>query len=307
MFRSLARIMVLSSATLSSCAQPAKAPPAVPASTNPPASFASTAPKGKVLFVMSAAHELELKDGKLYATGTYLGETAVPLRAILAAGYTPVFASPGGVPPSVDRHSEELFYYNGDPQSLKADQELFQRTEGLQHPRTLAEVAKEGVSDYVGVLVPGGFAPVQDLPTNRDLGLVLRAFHEAAKPTAMICHGPIALLSTLADPRAFEGAMIAGDLGKANTLAAGWPYAGYRLTVFSSTEELLALPQLGGNPKYYVSDALSQAGAHVDRLSQGAVNVIVDRELVTAQQPFSADAFAKAFVDKLNDTPAPNP
>lgn len=263
--------------------------------------IAGSPSKGKVLMVISAAHQLDLRDGKTTKTGTYLDETASSLRAILAAGYTPVFATPGGVAPVVDVNSEIPMYYGGDESALKKDQDLWRRTEGLKHPRKLSEIAAEGVSGYVGVVVPGGFAPLQDLVTNADLGKILKAFHAAGKPTGMICHGPIALISTLPDPKAFEDAMVKGDLFKAHDLAAGWPYAGYRLTVFSSAEELLAAPQLGGHPKFYVSDALSQAGAHVDRLQQTAVNVITDRELVTAQQPFSSEEFAKVFVAKLNE------
>ncbi|MGU7778575.1 hypothetical protein [Burkholderia sp. PU8-34] len=101
--------------------------------------------------------------------------------------------------------------------------------------------------------------------SSRFLGDV-RSFASNCRPTGMICHGPISLLSTLPDAKAFEGAMVADDLRNANKLAADWPYAGYRLTVLSSTEELLAVSQFGGHPKYSVSDALSQAGAHVDRL-----------------------------------------
>ena len=48
--------------------------------------------------------------------------------------------------------------------------------------------------------------------------------------------------------------MIAGD-GKASSLNAGWPYAGYRLTVFATGEEqALEGPNgLGGNVQYYPS------------------------------------------------------
>lgn len=262
---------------------------------------AAPSSKGKVLVVMSGAHELELKDGKTYKTGNYLDEVAIPVRAILAAGYTPVFASPGGVVPAIDVNSENAtFYYGGDTNALKADQALWAKLDGLKHPKKLSDVAAAGTSEYVGVFVPGGFAPLQDLVTNKDLGKILLSFHANSRPTAMICHGPIALISTLSDPAAFETAMVEGNLSKAHELAAGWPYAGYRLTVFSSSEELLAPPQLGGHPKFFVSDALSQAGAHVDRLQQGAVNVIEDRELITGQQPFSSQALGTAFVAKLD-------
>ena len=53
-----------------------------------------TSSKGKVLVVMSGAHLLEMPDNKVYATGYYLNELATPLRALIKAGYTPVFASP---------------------------------------------------------------------------------------------------------------------------------------------------------------------------------------------------------------------
>jgi putative intracellular protease/amidase len=56
----------------------------------------------KVLVVMSGAHLLELKDNKVYATGYYLNELATPLRALVKAGYTPVFASPNGNAPTMD-------------------------------------------------------------------------------------------------------------------------------------------------------------------------------------------------------------
>jgi len=53
-----------------------------------------TSSKGKVLVVMSGAHLLEIPDNKVYATGYYLNELATPLRALIKAGYTPVFAFP---------------------------------------------------------------------------------------------------------------------------------------------------------------------------------------------------------------------
>ena len=60
----------------------------------------STAPmavaqsKGKVLVVVSGGHLLNLKEGKVYATGYYLNELYVPLAALMKAGYTPVYHEP---------------------------------------------------------------------------------------------------------------------------------------------------------------------------------------------------------------------
>jgi len=95
--------------------------------------------------------------------------------------------------------------------------------------------------------------------------------------------------------------MIAND-GKASSLATGWPCAGYRVTVFSTGEEqALEGPQgLGGNVQFYPVNALAEAGAHVDSVANWHSNVIVDRELITGQQPMSAPAFGDALVAMLN-------
>lgn len=35
-----------------------------------------------------------------------------------------------------------------------------------------------------------------DLHNNQNLGYIIHHFHRHGKPTALICHGPVALLST---------------------------------------------------------------------------------------------------------------
>lgn len=135
----------------------------------------------------------------------------------------------------------------------------------MQHPMTLAKVRADGVAGHVGVIVPGGHAPWQDLATNADLGAVLSAFHAASKPTALICHGPAALLSTLPDASAFEVAMVKGDAAAAQKLAANWPYAGYHMTAFSTSEERFVEPRLlQGQVRFYLAEALAQAGGRVE-------------------------------------------
>lgn len=52
-------------------------------------------------------------------------------------------------------------------------------------------------SNDKAIFIPGGHAPMMDLMQSKDLGKMLRTFHEKGKPTAMICHGPVAALSAL--------------------------------------------------------------------------------------------------------------
>lgn len=255
---------------------------------------------GKVLVVMSSAHHLDLRDGKKYPTGFYLNEFAIPFRKLIEAGYTPVIANPNGDRPLLDANSNNAMFFGGDDALRAETQKYVESLEVLNHPRKLSDVAKEGISGYVGVFIPGGHAPVQDLSKDKDLGEILKAFHSAGKATGILCHGPLVLLSTLPDSSAFQQALI-DKTGAANTLAKDWPYAGYRVTVFSTGEEqyLETVGALGGLVQFYPVNALAEAGAHVDTVADWHSNVIVDRELITGQQPMSANEFADVLLKKL--------
>lgn len=262
---------------------------------------ASAATKGKVLVVMSSAHALELKDGKQYQTGYFLNELAVPLRMLVDAGYTPVFANPKGDTPQMDASSNNKNYFGGDDAKRTDALSFVAKFDSLKKPKTLASVAAEGASGYAAVFIPGGHAPMQDLIKEQSLGTILKNFHAAAKPTAIICHGPIALLSTLPEAAKFQSALIAGDTVAAKSLSQGWTYAGYKVSVFATSEEkqIEGSAQLGGQVLFYPDAALAAAGAIIQNGADWQPNVVVDRELITAQQPLSADAFGKALMAML--------
>lgn len=261
----------------------------------------SAADKGKILVVMSSAHELELQDAKQYKTGYFLNELAVPLRMLVEAGYTPVFANPKGDTPQMDASSNNKNYFGGDDAKRTDALSYVAKFDSLQKPKTLASVAAEGASGYAAVFIPGGHAPMQDLLKDPSLGTILKNFHAAAKPTAIICHGPIALLSTLPQAAKFQSALIAGDATAAKNLSQGWTYAGYKVSVFSTSEEkqIEGKAQLGGQVLFYPDAALAAAGATIQNGADWQPNVVVDRELITAQQPLSAEAFGMALMTKL--------
>lgn len=255
--------------------------------------------RGKVLIVLSSADELEIKDGKTFKTGFYLDELVVPLRKIVAAGFTPVFANPQGNAATIAPDSNNAMFFGGDDSARAEAVNYVESMAGIKHPTTLAEIVQEGTDDYVGIFIPGGHAPLQDLVKDKNLGKILTAFHETGRPTAVLCHGPVALVSAVSDPEGFYRAMAAGDFQTANKIAAGWPYAGYRLTTFSTAEEMAIEGRLGGRIPFYTADALAEAGAHVDRVAAFHPNVVQDRELISGQQPFSSEALGEAFVAKL--------
>jgi putative intracellular protease/amidase len=157
------------------------------------------------------------------------------------------------------------------------------------------------------VFVPGGHAPVVDLMQDAQVGTILRHFHESAKPTALLCHGPVALAAARPGAIAFRAALLAGDTAAAIEAAREWPYAGYRLTVFSTSEEKWAEDNLFDvKLPFYMPDALRLAGAKVTTgVADWAANVVVDRELITGQNMASDRPLAAALIEALDRSLAP--
>lgn len=260
------------------------------------------ADKGTVLVVGSNARALRLKDGSSVPTGNYLSETVVPMQALRAAGYDLIVATPDGTAPALDTRSLKPDYFGNDDAAFDQALRFFDEDPAFRHVRTLREVIDGGLERIAGVYVPGGHAPIVDLAANLELGEILRYAHAAALPTAMLCHGPIALLAAMPDARMFEGAMIAGDAETARDAAEGWPYRGYRMTIFSNSEEAPVERDTFGAPlPYSVSDALGLAGGCVEQSDiDYAAFVVADRELITGQNPRSDHPLARRLIEALN-------
>src|SRR5262249_5242787 len=148
--------------------------------------------------------------------------------------------------------------------------------------RTLRSVIEEGLDTYAGVFAPGGQAPVVDLMQDQEVGEILRHFHENAKAPALLRHGPIS--SGAATPYApeFRAALIAGDPDKAKEWAKGWQYAGYKMTVFSASEEKVIEDNILHAKIYFdMPFALGLAGGKVSTTpTDFEPYVVEDRELI---------------------------
>ncbi|MCF7221438.1 type 1 glutamine amidotransferase domain-containing protein [Marilutibacter chinensis] len=263
---------------------------------------AGGAQAGHVLVVLSDADRLDLKDGRVYETGFYLNELMQPVKRLLDAGHQVTFATPLGRAPAMDRNSVDAMHFNGSEAELQAHQALLERL-ALTSPAaspvlSLARVEQIGYDRFDAVYVPGGHAPMQDLLTSPALGRLLTHFHHEGKPTALVCHGPIALLSTLPDAPAFTRLL---ETGAHASPAPEWIYAGYRVTVIGNDEEAQAKAQLdGGEMKFYPQTALQAAGVrYLGNTTPWAANVVVDRELITGQNPASANGVADVLLERL--------
>ncbi|MEG0193171.1 MAG: type 1 glutamine amidotransferase domain-containing protein, partial [Stenotrophomonas sp.] len=200
-----------------------------------------------------------------------------------------------------DASSVTAAYFGNDAAQLKLHKDLLEKLE-LTSPTaspvvSLARVEQQGYARFDAVYIPGGHAPMQDLLKSPALGRLLADFHQRNKTTALVCHGPIALLSTLPDAKGFVAKLEAG----AKPTTPKWIYSGYQMTVISNQEEEQAKPMLGGGEmKFYPQTGLEQAGARFSsNTTPWTGHVVVDRELITGQNPASALEVGQRLVERL--------
>ena len=238
-----------------------------------------------VLVVLSDASQLELRDNRTFDTGFYANELMQPVKKLLDAGHTITFATPLGKAPALDRNSVDKMYFDNDEASMQQHLALLEKlriTSVEQSPVvSLARIEQGGYARYDAVYVPGGHAPMQDLLHSAALGRLLRDFHARDKPTALVCHGPIALLSALERPEQFTSKLASPAAAAAASAAPAWIYAGYQMTVISNSEEEAAKGMLnGGTMKILPQTALQRAGGVYSSAANWQSKVVVDLSLI---------------------------
>jgi putative intracellular protease/amidase len=255
----------------------------------------------KVLVIGSNADRIEIKGGASGPTGQYLNETVVPILTVMKAGFDIVLATPKGTKPHIDAASLSAQHFGGDEAAFSHAKAFFADDPSMNRVRTLRSVIDEGLDNYAAVFVPGGQAPVVDLMQDPEVGEILRHFHTHKKPTALLCHGPIAVIAAMPSAREFRASLVAGDTAKAAQLALGWQYTGYQMTVFSKTEETVIEDKiLHGKMYFNMVDALTVAGAKVTVGNiDFAPHVVEDRELITGQNPRSDHLVGEKLVEAL--------
>ncbi len=264
------------------------------------AAFASN-----ILVVMSDVSEMKLKGGYNYKTGFYLNELMEPVKIFIDAGHTLTFATPTGLAPTLDPVSDTPDHFlDTSQENYNAHRALFNRlmlTDKRHSPViSFARVDQMGIENFDAVFVPGGHAPLGDLVANELLSKFLTHFHAESKPTGLVCHGPVALLSSLPNSKEFEAEMKSGKKAQPGQ---GWIYAGYKMTVFSNSEETIATKYyLGGDELFYwPENAITYAGGNYSKGGQDwAPHVVVDRELVTGQNNKSSTGVGEAVIKLLN-------
>lgn len=227
----------------------------------------------KILFVLTGADHWTLADGTQHPTGFWAEEAVAPYEAFKAAGHEIVVATPGGVVPTVDKASLAPEYNGGRENADRVTAVLAEATE-LQHPVRIEDV---DLDDYAAVFYPGGHGPMEDLAVDADSGRLLTRALESGKPLGVVCHGPAALL--------------AAERDGVNS------FAGYEVAAFTNAEETQS--GFAGQAKWLLQDRLTEAGVLVQVGEPWAPKVVVDRNLVTGQNPASSAPLATELLRKL--------
>lgn len=199
------------------------------------------------------------------ATGIWLSEFAEPYIAFAKAGAAITVASPAGGKAPVDARS----LHDAPPEFLNTLQHLERTT-------VLSEI--KDTAHYNAVFLPGGHGTMFDLPENADLQHILRKAHETGKVLAAVCHGPAGLTGV--------------------KLADGRPLVqGKTLTAFTDAEEKEA--KLDRFMPFLLESRLRELGADFVRGANWENHVEIDGDLITGQNPQSAQKAADAVLHAL--------
>lgn len=228
----------------------------------------------KILFVLTGADHWTLADGTEHPTGFWAEEAVAPYETFKAAGHEVVVATPGGVVPTVDQGSLAPEFNGGEEGSARVAAALDAFTE-LRSPIALEDVR---LDEYAAVFYPGGHGPMEDLAVNATSGELLTRALDSGKPLGVVCHGPAALLAaTRADgSNSFEG---------------------YDVAAFTNVEETQA--GFADKAAWLLQDRLTEVGVRVQVGEPWAPHVVVDRNLVTGQNPASSEPLATELLKNL--------
>ena len=215
-----------------------------------------------------------------WPVGFWASEAIHPYHVFTGAGLPVTLASPGGGRVELDAYSDPRDasgYSKSDTLSL----------DYLGRPAfnaLLADTPPLGridPADYAAILVAGGQSPMFTFRGNAPLLATFRAFLDAGKPAAALCHGTCLLL----------------DLKNAD----GSPtIRGRKMTGFANSEEDYADRAVGQKiMPFRIEDEARRLGAHFIAGPAFEPHAVRDGNLITGQQQHSGEATARLVLAAL--------
>jgi putative intracellular protease/amidase len=222
-----------------------------------------------------------------WPVGFWWAELTHPYAAFREAGYQVDIRSPRGGALQADSYSDPE-----DASGYSADDFIslgFKKSPALA--ALLADtrsIAGLGADQHDAIFVVGGQSPMITFRGDAELAGLVASFHQAGKPTALVCHGTCLLLET--------------RLSNGRLLVDGKTWTG-----FATSEEKAADAAVGRRiqPFWIEEEAAKIAGTRFvvgPAFSRFAVR---DGHLVTGQQQNSGRAAAELVIELLEANPRP--
>jgi len=218
----------------------------------------------KILFIVSNAHAIGPHNRR---TGNYLPEVAHPYGEFDRACYQVDFASLTGDVPFLD-----ALHLANDPDNL-----AFLVGTGWAAMQKAKKLSDVDVARYEAIFIPGGLAPMVDMPEHPLLKQVIRETYERQAIVGAVCHGPVSFLNV----RLSDGTFL---------------LAGKKISSFTNEEEA---NYAKADVPFELETALAGQGAIFHKTAPWQAFSIADENLVTGQNPASAKGVAEKMIALL--------
>lgn len=226
-----------------------------------------TAMKKKVLIIVSNANAIGPNNRR---TGTFLPEVAHPYAEFEQAGFSVDFASLTGDTPYLD-----ALNLVDDADNLR-----FLTGQGWADMQKAIKLDSVEVSTYDAIFIPGGLAPMVDMPEHALLKKVISETYERNAVVGAVCHGPVALLNV----KLSDGSYLVN---------------GKYITSFTTEEED---NYARTDVPFDLQTALTEQGAQFETAQPWSDHSLQDGNLITGQNPASAKAVGQKMVALLQAT-----
>jgi putative intracellular protease/amidase len=238
--------------------------------------FTSTTPKQVLMVIANPSVSTTLG----WPVGFWGSELTHPYYAFSEAGYEVTVASPEGGRCELDAYSDPR------DESSYSSEDLI--TMGFLNTPSLAALLEDtpkladlDLDGFDAIVVCGGQSPMFTFRDDGDLQAAIRAFYEAEKPTAALCHGAAALI----DVQLADGSHL---------------IEGKTITGFANVEEDFADQIVGKQVMpWRIEDAAAERGANYIQGGLWKPFAVRDGRLITGQQQYSGRKVAELVIEAL--------
>ena len=206
--------------------------------------------------------------------GLWLSELTHAWQVFEEHGFEQTIVSPAGGPSPLEPRSLKFPNYDKTAKAWRADPARMALLKNTSRPDQINS------ADFDAIYFTGGHAVMYDFPGSEGLQRITREIFERGGIVSSVCHGYCGLLNT----RLSDGSYL---------------IAGRNMTGFTWQEEGLALVRKV--VPYNAEEEVKKRGAHYRKAKLPFVSyTVVDKNLVTGQNPGSAKETAKMVVAALS-------